>query len=253
MKMENLALCLQLFAEAADGGTAQFTGGNEAAAAPQATGDTQASDAGVQEDRSSAFEKLIKGEFKQEYDARIRDTLQKRLKDHKDLSQKLEALTPAVRAMAQRYGVDPEDIPALTRAVETDRATAIRQPQLQAQHQTQVWKNQALQTYQTYPDFDLGREMADPRFTRLLRADVDVKSAYELLHRQEHIAQAMAYAAGQTERRLADKLTAAKNRPGENGMTGASAAAAKQDVSQMSRRTRAEIIRRVQQGETIRF
>lgn len=253
MKMENLALCLQLFAEAADGGTAQFTGGNEAAAASQATGDTQASDAGVQEDRSSAFEKLIKGEFKQEYDTRIRDTLQKRLKDHKDLSQKLEALTPAVQAMARRYGVDPEDIPALTRAVEADKGQALNQPHLQARQQTQAWKNQALQTYQTYPDFDLGRELKDPRFAQLLRADVDVKSAYELLHRQEHIAQAMAYAARQTEQRLADKLIAAKTRPGENGMTGASAAAAKQDVSQMSRRTRAEIIRRVQQGETIRF
>lgn len=252
MKMENLALCLQLFAEGADGGTAQFTGGTEAAAAPQATGETQASDAGMP-DRSSEFERLIKGEFKQEYDARLRDTLQKRLKDHKEVTQKLQALSPAIAAMAQRYGVDPEDIPALTRAVEADREEALSQPRVRAQRQTEVWKDQAFQTHQVYPRFDLGRELADPRFARLLRANVDVKTAYELLHRNEHMAEAMAFAALQTERKLAQKLSAAQNRPAENGMAGASAAATRQDVSRMSRMDRAEIIRRVQKGETIRF
>ena len=59
--MENFECILQLFAEAAEGDTTHFTGETEAAAAPQATGDEAASAAGVQ-DRSSAFEKLIKGE-----------------------------------------------------------------------------------------------------------------------------------------------------------------------------------------------
>lgn len=249
---ENLALCLQLFAEGADGGTAQFTGDNEAAAAPQATGENKASDAGVQ-DRSSEFEKLIKGQFKQEYDARVRDTLQKRLKDHKAVTQKLEALTPAITAMAQRYGVDPENIPALTRAVAADRTEVSFQPHVRARRQTQLWQVQAAATNRAYPQFDLKKELADPRFSRLLKADVDVKTAYELLHRNEHMAEAMAFAARQTERRLAQKLSDAKNRPAENGMNGASAAAARQDVSHMSRRDRAEIIRRVQNGETIRF
>lgn len=250
--MKNLELYLQLFAEAADSDTAQFTGENEVAAAPQATGEEAASDAGVQ-DRSSAFDKLIKGEFKQEYDARVRDTVQKRLKDHKELTQKMESLTPVLQKLARHYGVDPEDIPALTRAVETAGTSALTSPRIQARQQAGSWAAQAAQTKQLYGKFDLGKELKNPRFARLLQADVDVKTAYEVLHGKEHFSQALAYTAWQMEKALAGKLTATQGRPAENGIGGGSTAVVRNDVSQMSRKDREEIIRRVRKGETIRF
>lgn len=250
---KNLALCLQLFAEGADGGTAQFTGGTEAAAAPQATGEESVSDAGIQLDRSSEFEKLIKGEFKQEYDDRVRDTVQKRLKDHKALTQKMEALAPALQKLADRYGLDPEDGPALARALEQAGEADQSSQQAQARRQYDQWMDQAAETGRAYPQFDLRQELADPRFTRLLQADVDVRTAYEALHAKEHIAQATEFARQQMELLLAKKLTEAQNRPAENGMGGVSAAVVRQDVSQMSRNDRADIIRRVRKGETIRF
>lgn len=250
--MKNFELMLQLFAEAAAGDTAHFTGENEAAAAPQATGETLASDAGVQ-DRSSAFEALIKGEFKQEYDARLRDTLQKRLKGHKELVQKLEALTPALESIARRHGLDPADIPALTRVLENEGVQAPPDPKLRARQQAHQWSYQALQTRQQYSGFDLAGALKDPRFTRLLKADVDVKTAYEVLHGREHFSQALAYATMQMEKNLARKLATAQNRPMENGIGAGSAAVVKNDVSQMSRQDRADIIRRVGKGETIRF
>lgn len=250
---ENLVLCLQLFAEAADGDTAQFTGETEAAAAPQATGETKASDAGVQEDRSSQFEKLIKGEFKQEYDARVRDTVQKRLKEHKQLMEKIQVLTPALEKLAQRHGLDTEDGPALARALEQASIAQESSAHAQAQRQYDRWIDQASATRRAYPQFDLKKELADPRFVRLLNADVDVQTAYEVLHNREHFANALAYTTGQVEKTLTRKLAEAQNRPAENGMGGNSAAVVRQDVSQMSRNDRVEIIRRVQKGETIRF
>lgn len=250
---ENLALCLQLFAEGADGGTAQFTGDTEAAAAPQATGEETASDAGMQNDRKGAFEKLIKGEFKQEYDDRVRDTVQKRLKEHKALQEKMETLAPALEKLAGRYGLDPADTTALARALEQAGEAEISTPQVQARQQYDRWMEQAEQTGNAYPQFDLRRELADPRFTRLLQADVDIKTAYEVLHGQEHFAGALAFATQQMEKVLGARLSAAQNRPAENGMASGSAAVVRQDVSQMSRSDRAEIIRRVQRGETIRF
>lgn len=249
---ENLALCLQLFAEGADGGTAQFTGVNEAAAAPQATGENQASDAGMQ-DRSSEFEKLIKGEFKQEYDDRVRSTVQKRLKEHKALAQKMEALAPALQKLADRYGLDPEDGPALARALEQAGSAEQHSPQLQAQRQYDQWMEQADETGRAYPQFDLKRELANPRFTRMLQADVDMRTAYEVLHGKEHFNSALAAASVQMEMALAQKFAQAQSRPAENGMGGNSAAVVRQDVSQMSRNDRADIIRRVRKGETIRF
>lgn len=249
---ENLALCLQLFAEGADGGTAQFTGENEAAAAPQATGEKEASDAGMQ-DRSSEFEKLIKGQYKQEYDERVRSTIQKRLKEHKALAEKMEALAPALGKLAERYGLDPEDGPALARALEQAGEAEQLSPRLQAQRQYDQWMAQADDVGRTYPRFDLRRELADPRFARLLSADVDVKTAYEVLHGQEHFSEALAVAKAQLETSLARKFAEAQSRPTENGMGGSSAAVVRQDVSQMSRDARADIIRRVRKGETIRF
>lgn len=250
---KNLELCLQLFADAAGGDTAQFTGVTEAAAAPQATGEKQASDAGVQTDRASAFEALIKGEYKQEYDARVRDTVQKRLRDHKALSQKLEALSPALEKLAQASGIDPANTPALVQALERAGQAAPTQTRVLVQQQADRWTAQAEMARQTYAGFDLRRELADPRFAKLLQADVDVKTAYEVLHGKEHFSQALAYTAYQMEKTLAGKLAAQQNRPAETGMGSSSAAVVRQDVSQMTPQDRAEIIRRVRKGETIRF
>ena len=249
--MKNFELMLQLFAEAAAGDTAHFTGENEAAAAPQATGETLASAAGVQNDRSSAFEALIKGEFKQEYNTRLQDTLQKRLKGHKELVQKMEALTPALEKIARRHGVDPTDIPALTQVL--DRVQTPPSPQVRARQQADRWSMQALQTKQMYAGFDLAGALKNPQFTKLLKADVDMKTAYEVLHGRDHFSQALAYATLQMEKSLAQKISAAQSRPVENGIGAGSAAVVKNDVSQMSRQDRADIIRRVRKGETIRF
>ena len=246
----NFELILQLFAEAADSDTAHFTGETEAAAAPQATGEEAAPAAGVQ-DRSSAFAALIKGEYKQEYDACVREILQKRLAGHKALTQKMEALTPALQQLAERFGVDPEDVSALTRALET--AGQASDPQAAAHKQADTWAQQAFATGQAYGSFDLQQELQDPRFARLLQAGLDVQTAYEALHGREHFSQALAYTAMQMEKAFAGKLSAAQNRPTESGMGAGSAAVVRNDVSQMSRTDRDAIIHRVRKGETIRF
>ena len=48
----------------------------------------------VADDRAARFEELIKGEFKDLYDARMQDTIQRRLKSSKDTVDKYNALTP---------------------------------------------------------------------------------------------------------------------------------------------------------------
>lgn len=246
----NFELILQLFAEAADSDTAHFTGETEAAAAPQATGEENAPDAGVQ-DRSSAFQALIKGEYKQEYDASVQQILQKRLSGHKALTQKMEALTPALTRLAERFGIDPEDTSGLAHALET--AGQASDPRAAVQKQADDWARQALATRQAYGKFDLEQELKDPRFARLLQAGVDMQTAYEALHGREHFSQALAYTAMEMEKAFAGKLAAAQTRPAESGMGSGSAAVVRNDVSQMSRTDRDAIIHRVRKGETIRF
>lgn len=248
--IKNLELTLQLFAEAAGSDTAQFTGVTEAVAAPQATGETVASDAGMQ-DLSDEFAQLIKGKYRQAYNQRVQETLQKRLRSNKEMTEKMEALTPVVEKLQSRLGVEAGDISGLSKAVESLPTQPSRQQK--ALQQQSLWVQQAAQTKSTYPGFNMGKELQNPAFLRLLRNDVPVQTAYEVLHRDQLLPAAMAHTAFTVEQKLANHLAAMGSRPGESALGSGSAAVVKNDVSQMSRQDRADIIRRVRKGEKIRF
>ena len=304
-------LSLQIFAEgtagagAGDSGTAQGQGVTEAAALPQTKGEKNNPLAsvkyGIQEeaapaaevqtetvaqpDRNAEFEKLIKGEYKDLYDAKVQDTIQKRLKGQKETVDKFNALTPTLEMLAKKYGVDAGDIEALNKAIGEDdsyyeqealekgmtvqqlkeikkmeRENADLKAQMEeAQRQENgkklyaAWMQQADEAKKVYPSFDLRAEMNNPKFVDLLRSNIDVRTAYEVLHKDEIIPAAMQFTAQTVESKLAKKIASNGARPSENGMSSQSAAVVKSDVSQLSKEDRAEIIRRVQRGEKIRF
>ena len=297
-------LSLQLFAEGAgDGGTAQGQGVTGAAALPQTKGEKSnplanvkygiqedsAPDAGVQTtatpDRNAEFDALIKGEYKDLYDAKVQDTIQKRLKGHKELEAKHNALQPVLDILAKKHGVDATDIEALTKAIEEDDSyfedealekgmtvkqlkevkkmerenAALKAQMEEAQRQENgkklyaQWMTQAEETKTVYPSFDLKAEMNNPKFVDLLRSNIDVRTAYEVLHKDDIIRGAMQFTAQTVESKLSKKIASNGARPNENGMNSQSAALVKSDVSQLSKADRAEIIRRVQRGEKIRF
>ena len=298
-------LNLQLFAEGAgDGGTAEGQGVTEVAALPQTKGEKNNPLAsvkyGIQEeapaaevhkesaaqpDRNAEFEKLIKGEYKDLYDAKMQDTIQKRLNGQKETVDKINALTPTLDLLASKYGVDAGDIEALNKAISEDdsyyeqealdkgltvqqlkeikkmeRENANLKAQMEeAQRQENgkklyaQWMQQADEAKKVYPSFDIKAEMNNPKFVDLLRSNIDVRTAYEVLHKDEIIPAAMQFTAQTVESKLAKKIASNGARPTENGMSSQSAAVVKSDVSQLSKEDRAEIIRRVQRGEKIRF
>ena len=303
---------LQLFAEGGsaggtggDGGTAQGQGVTEAAALPQTKGvknnPLSAVKYGIQEETTPAaevqkpteappdlnaeFEKLIKGQYKEQYDARVQDTIQKRLKSSKETVDKYNALTPTLEILAKKYGVDAADIEALNKAIQDDdsyfeeealsrglsvqqlkeirameRENADLRKQMQEQ-QTQEnanklyagWMTQAEEAKKVYPSFDLRAEMQNPKFVDLLRSNIDVRTAYEVVHKDDIIRGAMQFTAQTVESKLAKNIAAQGARPAENGMSSGSPAVVKSDVSQLSRADREEIRRRVARGEKIRF
>ena len=300
-------LNLQLFAEGAgagDGGTAEGQGVTEAAALPQTKGEKNNPLASVkygiqdeapaaevqaetvaQPDRNAEFERLIKGEYKDLYDAKMQDTIQKRLKGQKETVDKYNALQPVLEILGKKHGVDATDIEALTKAIEEDdsyfedeamekgltvqqlkefkrieRENAefkAQQEELQRQENGKklyaAWMQQADEAKKVYPSFDMRAEMENPKFLDLLRSNIDVRTAYEVLHKDEIIPAAMQFTAQTVESKLAKKIASNGARPSENGMSSQSAAVVKSDVSQLSKADRAEIIRRVQRGEKIRF
>ena len=290
-------LNLQLFAEVAggaagtagDGGTAQGQGVTGAAAMPQKGATAPAAEVQTttvaQPDLNAEFEELIKGKYKAQYDARMQDTIQKRLKSTKETVDKFNALTPTLETLAKKHGVDANDIAALNKAIEEDdsyfeqdalemgmtveqykefrnmkRENAELRKQMQEQENQKKanqlyasWMNQAEDAKKVYPSFDLKAEMQNDRFVDLLKSNVDVKTAYEVIHKDEIIPAAMQFAVQTAESKFAKKIAANGSRPAENGMSSGSPAVVKSDVSQLTKAERQEYIRRAQRGETIRF
>ena len=237
------------------------------------------------EDRNAKFDALIKGEYKDLYDARVQDTIQKRLKGSKETVEKYEALTPTLEILAKKYGVDASDIKALNKAIEEDdsyfeeealekgisveqlkefrkieRENSELRKQVEEKQRREnadkiyaTWMEQAEKTKAVYPTFDFRAEMQNKNFANLIQNNVDVRTAYEVVHKDDIISGAMQFTAKQVEQKLANKIIAGGARPAENGNSSQSATVVKSDVSQLSKADRAEIIRRVQRGEKIRF
>ena len=236
-------------------------------------------------DLDAEFEALIKGKYKAQYDARTQDTIQKRLKNSKETVEKYNALSPTLEMLGKKYGVDAGDVEALNKAIQEDDSyyeeealekgitvqqlkeirkmerenAALKAQMEEAQRQENgkklyaAWMQQAEEAKQIYPSFDIQTEMANPKFVDLLRSNIDVRTAYEVLHKDDIIRGAMQFTAQTVESKIAKKVASNGARPAENGMNSQSAAVVKSDVSQLSKADRAEIIRRVQRGEKIRF
>ena len=80
-----------------------------------------------------------------------------------------------------------------------------------------------------------------------------LRTAFEVLHKDEIIPAAMQYTAQQTKSKIAKSIAAGSTRPAENGISSQSAARVKSDVTQLSKADRDEIYRRAARGEKISF
>jgi hypothetical protein len=187
--------------------------------------------------------------------------------------------------IARKYGVDSSDAEAILTAMEEDdsyfeeealergmtveqvkefrkmerenaalkREKADREARENADRTYAQWMEQANATKQIYPQFDLRTEMGNAQFVSLLRSNIDVRTAYEVVHNQEIIAGAMQFTAQKVQDNLSRSIIAGGARPTENGNSSQGAVSTVQDVSKMTPAQRKEIARRVAAGEVISF
>lgn len=241
----------------------------------------------IPDERSAKFEALIKGEYKDLYDARVQDTIQKRLKGTKETVDRYNALAPTLEILAKKYGFDVNDLDvnelnkaideddsffaeeALEKGVSVEQLKKIRKMErenadLKRQMREQEvrenadriyagWMEQSENLKQVYPNFELNAEMRNPKFVELLKSNIDVRTAYEVIHKDEIIQGAMKFTADTVGRQLTNKVIAQGMRPSENGTNSQASAVVKTNVSQMTREQREELIRRAGLGEKIRL
>lgn len=273
------AINLQIMAEGGDGG--EGATGDTGTAAEYQTGDTQqAAAAETPVDRDAEFEKLIKGDYREQYTKRLQDTLSKRMKGVSEKAAKYDKAASVFDALAQRYGVDASDMDALINAVNGDdyyvekyadehnisndtareilnmkRQNDAMKSQIDEANKRRkfdaLW-SQGEELKKTFPTFDLIAEMQNPEFTAMLDANVPVDRAYKAIHSDEILSGAMEYTAKTVESKLASKMAAGKARPSENGSKSASATMAV-DVSKLTKAQMDDYIARAARGERITF
>lgn len=281
---------LKLFGEGAgEGGDAGTQGEGAATPAANVRNASQNSDAdGSQSQREETREeqyRRFKNEYKDEYDAEVQSIVKGRLAKAADYRTKAERV---FSVLSQKYGGDPEDLDSLLKNVEQDdsyyedeamekgisvdqlkqmkrlerenaefkRAAAQRQRELGAQKVYNGWVAGADEVKENYDsDFNLQRELNEnPQFLRLLKSGVDVKTAYEVIHRDELNSKVMKITAEKTEQAVVNKIKANGLRPSENGLnTNAGTSPLGVNPRNLTKEQREEIKKRVKAGEKISF
>ena len=237
------------------------------------------------EDRRKAFEDLIGGEYKQEFTDRTQEIINRRFKETKSLEQRLSTQQPIMDMLFQKYGIDDGDATKLQKAIETDdkyweeaaeeagmtveqyrayqklerenkelrKAQRAAEGQRQMNEQLNEWYREAEQVKALYPDFDFRNECQNREFIGLLKAGIPVQKAYETMHLNELVTGAASIAAQQAEQRTVSNIQRRASRPSENGTSSQGGATIKSDVTKLTKADRADIARRVERGELIKF
>lgn len=278
--MKKLELNLQLFADGdggeADGGVATADDNAQLVNEPGSTQEHKT----PEED----FEDLIKGKYKDDFNKRVKGIIDKRLGDRKSLEKSLNDSRDLISLVAERYGVqDPTDIHSLRSAIENDkkfyedeamekgidvqtlmdmkrverengRLRAMAEQQQQENERNQFFadlQRQAAELQQIYPNFTLEEESDNEQFVDLVQNGVPVRTAYEVIHKDDIISGAMQFAAQEASRKVVNDIRAKGNRPVENGAKGQQGVETKLDVTKMTAKERAELEKRALRGEKI--
>lgn len=258
----------------------------EPASNENAKGEADAAEAAeTPEQRAARFDALIKGEFKDLYGKKVSSAVNDRLKGVSSKAEKFDQLSDSLALLAEKYKVDPNDAKALASAISKDdsfyedealeqgvsvervKAEKLAQAEnrrLNAQidemrraEQTKAtverWQREGEEAKKFYPSFDLEREIQDERFRSLIKNNVDVKSAYEVVHMGELVPAVIQTAERKEGERIASKYAQNARRPAENGSSSQSAAIVKNDPKALTKAEREEVVRRVARGEKISF
>lgn len=236
-------------------------------------------------DRSAQY-KQFKKDFKDLYDADVQSIVQGRLRNAKETQERLDSVQPLLGMLKNRYGLETDNVDAIINALEDDESfieaeamkhgmdtqtyrqmsklqrentmLSEKMSQIQQQKETdRIFQNMLAESEQLktiYPAFDLETELQNERFVNLIKAPtIDLRTAYEVVHKDEIMPAVMQVAAQKTEDRVLSAVRANRERPVEGTSAKNSAVTVKSDPSTWTNADLNEVSRRVQRGEKIKL
>lgn len=275
-----------------DGEGTGASGESAAPAAGEPTGEAAQNAAGsdttstpeiTPEERAKAFNDLIRGEYKDLYNAEVQKIVKSRLKGTDEMKQQLTAQQDIIDRLAAKYG--ETDLGKIADAIDHDtalweheadeagmtteqymqmqnlqrqnaqliRAEQERFQQAQVQQQVQQWVKEAEELQQKYPGFDLDAELQNPQFLELMSfkdRNYSMEHVYKMCHVDDLISSAAQTSAAQTEKAVTDNIRARGSRPVENGAAqGHGAFSMTRDYKNMSLAQITDIANQIKSGK----
>ena len=225
------------------------------------------------EERQTEFEALIKGEYKDLFEGRVRSIMGRRIPEAKKLEKQVQSTSEVMNLISLKYGIDADKIDDLKKAIEEDDTywedaaekenltvaqfkhmkkmeaenAALRRAQEEAQRITQKeqvfskWTQEAEGLKNFYPKFDLNEELQNEQFLKLLGAGIDMKTSFETIHHNELLTGAMSFTAKSVAKKQADAIRSGQMRPTENGISSRAAVVVKRDPDKLTHEDFVEI------------
>jgi hypothetical protein len=237
------------------------------------------------EARKAAYQ-AIKEQFKDEFTNDFQQHFDRRFKDHKTVQAKAQQYEPIVESLMKYHNV--KNVEDLQKIVETDVLAELAEqegfPNVEkykeyldgqkakktlTERQTteekesankamiDSWVQQGLKLkadlQKTGGDFDLSSELKNTAFVDKLQKGNSVEEAYYLVHRDEILRKTAETVAKTTKEQTVQTIQAKGQRIQENGAHQSPGVIRKANVKELSEKDLAEIARRVNNGEKIKF
>lgn len=221
-------------------------------------------------EKKPSYADLIKSDdYKADHQAYMEKTIGDRLKKYKGVEEANSQMRSTLEIVANKYGINANDenfmtllsqkieeddsyyenyamqnditpqearkIVTLERKVQNIEAQkAENERQEQMRQQILMLRQNAEKTKARFPEFDLDAEMQDEKFRRLCAVNNgDTTAAYMACHWDKIIPNTVNIAARQAQVQTAQAIASGKNRPQENGLSGAAASVTETDFSKM--------------------
>ena len=123
----------------------------------------------------------------------------------KNLEEYRDKVSPIMASLMEKYGISEGEEDSLLEKIQNSEAQRQNENPQSVQNEDRIgalrqraegWARESLELKNTYPDFDLRKELRGNKlFATLLMGGAPVRAAFETVHRDELLSGAMAYTA----------------------------------------------------------
>lgn len=231
-------------------------------------------------DYNAQLDEMMKDpEFRKAFSNKAQGMIDERFKKSKATEAKLEALSPVLEILQEKYGTADGDIESLVKAFSDDKdifdaigekrgmsgeqfkaiqsmsSTAKRERQLRMEIESRIRTQEFAKKInaeteavrQVYPDFNLSEALKNPQMKAMIKSGVSLKTAYEAMNIDSITAQKVAAA----EHKTVENIKSRAERPVEGGASAQTGVIKQNSASRLTRQEREALAQKAIRGERV--